>query len=78
MSLLHAAIVIAIVVLALGLAWYFAGEILKPAREDREARERQEAIEPQRRDIWQGFAEAHEHNPPVFAENDSWELQTAE
>lgn len=66
-------IIVVVVAIALGGGWYFSGHILKPEREAREAREAA-AKKPltKQGDIWQGFAEAHENNPAVFEENDSW------
>lgn len=68
--------IIVVVVIALAAAWYFSGRILKPEREEREAREAAEKSPVKSSpDIWQGFAEAHANNPPIFEENDSWDAK---
>lgn len=66
---MHPAMMIAIGVLALALAWYFAGKILQPARERRETHEATRQLEPESDDIWKGFEEARNKYPVVVFED---------
>ena len=66
----------AVILAAVIAAWYFSGKIMAPSKE---ASVREPTMAPPSLDkirvggdIWEGFALAHEHNPPVFKENDSW------
>lgn len=65
-------ITIIIILIAVGAAHYFAGQIVKPSREAREVAETEKIESAEPEDIWQGFVKAHDQNPPKFAENDSW------
>lgn len=64
---------IALIVVAFLLGWYLSGRIVQPAKEKRESGEAfAETVKKAPKDLWQGFANAHDRHPPAFKENDSW------